>query len=253
MAEKTPTSDADLELRTLRARAYGPHPDIADDPVALARLTELETARRRLAAPAMPERAETAAAPGVPAAVPTGVAAPAAEGDAERSAAPAGEPASSVRPWVARALAVGLGAAIGGVAAAFLLSGPRPDAILRPTGDAADSALIALLASEGQEYSLDRGELRGASEMEIDLSTLRGFDTYQDIELWSARNVFDAPCLIAVRRARGDVVDRLCVPSGVDLYVDTTGHGSLAPGESVRFLLRGDIVEVRRLTPEEVP
>lgn len=38
---------ADLEeLRALRARAYGPAPDIADDPVALRRLAELEAASR---------------------------------------------------------------------------------------------------------------------------------------------------------------------------------------------------------------
>lgn len=42
----TPTDPAPDELRTLRERAYGPAADIHDDPVALARLHELENAGR---------------------------------------------------------------------------------------------------------------------------------------------------------------------------------------------------------------
>lgn len=69
------------ELRMLRARAYGPAPDIADDPAAMRRLAELEDLARVKAprhepaaergepiAPAVPEGAETADDPaGVPA------------------------------------------------------------------------------------------------------------------------------------------------------------------------------------------
>lgn len=42
------------ELRVLRARAYGPAADIADDPAALRRLAELEALARD---PAVAERA----------------------------------------------------------------------------------------------------------------------------------------------------------------------------------------------------
>jgi hypothetical protein len=56
----------DEELRTLRARAYGPHPDIADDPAAVRRLDELEglraaqRAEMMSTAPATPAGAEAA-------------------------------------------------------------------------------------------------------------------------------------------------------------------------------------------------
>ncbi len=45
MDASSPPSDAERELDELRRRAYGPHPDIQNDPAALARLTELEAAR----------------------------------------------------------------------------------------------------------------------------------------------------------------------------------------------------------------
>lgn len=51
----------DEELRTLRARAYGPHPDIANDPAAVRRLHELEglrAARRAETMSAAPAEAE---------------------------------------------------------------------------------------------------------------------------------------------------------------------------------------------------
>lgn len=63
-----------LELRELRERAYGPHADIASDPVAMRRLQELESAR--MAAPVRRERARSTPEPSP---------APAPEGDAARS------------------------------------------------------------------------------------------------------------------------------------------------------------------------
>ncbi|MBD3943066.1 hypothetical protein IF188_15325 [Microbacterium sp. NEAU-LLC] len=66
----TPTDPPQDELRALRARAYGPDADIQDDPVALARLRELEDVRRaasveRIASP-VAEESMDAAAPAVP-------------------------------------------------------------------------------------------------------------------------------------------------------------------------------------------
>ncbi|WP_417561651.1 hypothetical protein [Microbacterium sp.] len=60
---------ADLEeLRALRVRAYGPAPDIADDPVAVKRLAELEAASRTPApsAPSPPRSAPPLPAPSLP-------------------------------------------------------------------------------------------------------------------------------------------------------------------------------------------
>lgn len=60
---------ADDELRELRARAYGPHADIASDPAAMRRLQELESSRvtapvRRERARAVPEPSPASSASG---------------------------------------------------------------------------------------------------------------------------------------------------------------------------------------------
>ena len=55
MPESRTPFDAELELRALHARAYGPEPDIQDDPAALARLVELGSAHAAEAA--IPRRA----------------------------------------------------------------------------------------------------------------------------------------------------------------------------------------------------
>lgn len=87
----TPTEPSRDELRALRERAYGPAADIHDDPVALARLHELEDAARipagepatappALSSPATDAspRATTAGTDSVEAALPAGGPAPAA-------------------------------------------------------------------------------------------------------------------------------------------------------------------------------
>lgn len=56
----TPTDPPHDELRSLRRRAYGPDADIHDDPVALARLQQLEAAQRAAAAPADAEPSPSA-------------------------------------------------------------------------------------------------------------------------------------------------------------------------------------------------
>ncbi|GAA1991511.1 hypothetical protein [Microbacterium pumilum] len=141
---------------------------------------------------------------------------------------------------------IALGVIIGTV---ILVSGPRPDATMQPTGDDPDGDLLSLMESEGSEFDFTPRPGFGGGEMEIDLSTLEGFGTFQGIELWSAVNAFGSPCLIAVHRPTTDVVARACVPAAADLFVDTAGHG-LAEGERLRFLLRNDTVEAFVLTPD---
>jgi hypothetical protein len=147
------------------------------------------------------------------------------------------------------ALAIAAGVAIGSVVATVLLvSGPRPDAILPPSGVAPDEGLITMMQSEGIELGLPN-PAGFASEMGIDLSTLRGFGDYRGIELWSAVNEFESPCLIAVHRESADIIGRRCVPKGVELFVETMWHG-LPGGERLRFHLRGDRVAAYLLAPD---
>ncbi|HEX5856599.1 MAG TPA: hypothetical protein VFY91_00680 [Microbacterium sp.] len=239
----------ETELRILRARAYGPDPDIDADPAALARLAELEAAHTRAAfsvgesaVPATPEPVRSSA----PVDSPPFPAEPVVVQD-ER-------PARVRRPITAtplRLLAVGLGAAaltVIVIAVGMPAGERRPDATLRSSGEAPDDSLLEMLQSEGQEHPLDRTALRGASEMEIDLSTLRAFGTYAELELWAATNIFGSPCLIAVHRASMDVVARSCVPSSATLLIDTGGR-ELSDSEPVRFVHRGETVDVYFLAP----
>ena len=160
------------------------------------------------------------------------------------------ESAAPARPWALAALAGGAGVAVGAIiATVMLVSGPRPDATLQPTGVAPDEQVMFLLESEGLELGLSNPPGFG-SEMVIDLSTLRGFETHQGIELWSAVNAFQSPCLIAIHRDSLDVVARKCVPEGVHLFIDTMSHG-LPDGERLRFVMEGNTVAVHHLVPEE--
>lgn len=141
------------ELRRLRARAYGPNADIADDPVALARLDELETARRTTATPADAvgekppvETVEGDAPPrALPFDEPSNETTPA---DADPAPLPAGErpvpaPARGWRGWSRRrtavvgaiALVVVVVVAVGATAFVVRRSGYSApvDAVLAPT------------------------------------------------------------------------------------------------------------------------
>jgi hypothetical protein len=147
------------------------------------------------------------------------------------------------------ALAVGALVAVGAVIAVVLLvSGPRSDATMQPTGVVPDDQLRALMQSEGADIGFSPRPGYG-SEMEIDLSTLAAFGSYQGFEIWSAANAFESACLIAVHRETVDIVARACVPTGADLFIDTIAHG-LPEGEILRFFLRADTVEVFHLTPD---
>ncbi|MFB7890988.1 hypothetical protein ACFC1I_02135 [Microbacterium sp. NPDC056044] len=250
-------SDVGGELDDLRRRAYGPHPDIEDDPAALARLIELEAAQhpspRPRAVVAAPLAEVTQPAPA--AAVILSAENPASS--AENPPFPPGETRPAPRRrWALGALIVGTAIALTGVVIAGVVGFPRPpDAVMRPTGAEPDDQLLTLLAAEGQPL---RPDIEGASEMQIDLSTLHAFGTYSDIEVWSAVNTFGSPCLIGVHRATDDVVARRCMPAGADLFMDmpwdvlheNAVRRALPEGQVLRFFLRPDAVDVHVLGSE---
>ncbi|MFD4959578.1 hypothetical protein [Microbacterium sp. NPDC058389] len=251
--------DLDAELRELRRRAYGPHPDIQNDARALARLIELETAHRQTDMVVAPHEAPTQdsamddvspsdAMPSAPdvSATPT-----------SRQAAPEARALrGSTRRSGLIALAAGAFVASAGVLVAVVgPPGPPADTVLQPNGAEPDDRLLTLLRGEGGTSTIDT---RTASEMEIDLSTLRGFGTYQEVEVWSGVNAYGSPCLIGIHRPTDDVVARRCVPAEADLFMDVPWdiqHGesmrrALPEGQVLRFSLRADVVEVHVLESE---
>ncbi|GAA5195676.1 hypothetical protein [Microbacterium jejuense] len=104
----TPTDSPQDELRALRARAYGPDADIADDPAALARLVELEDLER--AAYAVDPSASPVGAEPVDAVGPILRADSAPSGPAPSAPEYAGPEPAPPEPVAPAAVAAGLGA-----------------------------------------------------------------------------------------------------------------------------------------------
>lgn len=105
--------------------------------------------------------------------------------------------------------------------------GPRPDATLQRTSGAPDAEAI-------------RWAETAAPEMQIDISTLRPFEPFENWQVWSAVNAFGAPCLLAFEssRFRAD-----CLPEPGDLLL-TTWPNDLTDGGQIHFALRGETVDV---------
>lgn len=213
------SSDADREFYELRRRAYGPDPDISVDPPGLARLRELEST----------DRADVNSLP----------VAPASENAAD-SEAPA-DAASMEHPvprwsrlyWAGAALVL----AGGIVTTTLLLSAPRPDATLHPTGAAVDNLLYERVVG-------------GAHLLKIEVSTLRGYESYLGLEIWSGVNAFGSPCLVALHRASGNLSDVRCAPAPADLMMDVSSSGDGFEGFEgrdgdgiIRFVLRDGTVD----------
>ncbi|WP_104162507.1 hypothetical protein [Cryobacterium sp. N22] len=224
----THPSGADRELDELRARAYGPDPDIGGDPAALARLRELEAAHladveSRADAPTISSAAGTDVAPSPP--VKTG---------SWRSLI---QRATATR-WSRVAWSVGALVVAGWIVATVLIvSAPRPDATLHPTAAEADDQVRRLVVEEAPWH-------------EIDASTLIAYGSFLGLEIWSGVNAFDSPCLVAVHRANDNLSESSCAPPAADLIMDvsSTGDGfegfdGVAGDGIIRFMLHGDTVD----------
>ena len=233
---KRPTStEAEGELRALRERAYGPNPDIQDDLVALARLSELESARLAT------EVTFTSVDPAADA--------ESAVADSRTTEPSAGEPSRSVwrraastrsgRLWlVAGTLALGLAFSW---AVVWLLT-PRPDAALAPSGVMADGQILNII-----------NRVRFAPIAQIDTSTLRGYEAYRGIELWFAENAEGFECFLAIERASESLIAGNCAPPEAGLRLEIGGYpeadeihyeDGLPAGSVIRFTLSGHWVDV---------
>jgi hypothetical protein len=252
MDDSPVASDDARELHELRARAYSPDSDIVQDPVALARLAELED--RRLEGAVLTRRSDVdldASTSAVAAAVSSDAArlSAAASTEAEAASKMARSPNSS--RWQ-RMTSTGSGRvrlAVGaGVTAVVILwggmwlLGPHPDATLRLTATEADREAVALL-------------MNANSLWEIDPSTLKSYEEYRGVELWSGVDDVGNPCLLLFDRSAASLLGMACAPQG-DLIVDIGVWPSLDPdfaaglpdGSIIRFHHDGDTVDAYLIT-----
>jgi hypothetical protein len=240
-------SDPERELYELRARAYGPKPDIEADPVAIARLIELEAARVAAMTPdATTESVGSRAADASPSAPPGRESVPA------RPTPPEAKPMIPTssresfgwRLWQRATATRSRARFIVGsiVVVAILVSAatwllPRPDAMLRPTAGELDTRVMQAMNGE-----------RDAP----DVSTFRQFEPYHDIDVWSVQSVLGNACLIAFDSVGSGRFQFQCLPPGIELAlhmpVDAAandGFGEWLPDGSVISLhLRDNTVDV---------
>lgn len=234
------------ELVSLRLRAYGVDADIAGDPVALARLDELESlrlARLTRSRAVAPEPAVPAATASSPATVTATVTAATATPLSSALSTP-----GIVVAWrrAPRWLTLLIGFVIGSVVVALLsLTGARSaDAALSPR---ADQDL------EGRQVFVEYGSL---DYLGVALGDLTLYDEYRGLDVWSAPSSFGTECLIITDA--GDTAGRglwggNCAPAGMSPTVDLQNHSSfehevfndLPTGSLVRFVLDDGLVSVR--------
>jgi len=239
MDAPSPPSDAERQLEELQRRAYGPHPDIQNDPAALAKLTELEAARTEslLKGVDTENGGHAEAADGGPAAASVRN-----ESEANRPASATGlAPVVASKEDPLRSLAHRFngtlarrfvaGALVAVVALGYTvawLDQPDPDATLRPTAGGADELVLSMLERLGAES---------------DPSSMRSYETYRGYEPWFFVGRPGFQCLMLIHVAARTVDGANCVPPGVDLFSDT-GDIDLPEGSVIRFHYHGDSVAV---------
>lgn len=217
-----------IELEQLRRRAYGPDADIALDPVAQQRLSELEDLARTPATPATPAaepdapepmplaRAEASAPPSTDAAerVRSGPVEPEPEA-AETDAAPA--TSSRDRPWwrriplwaVAAVAGIGVGVAIGLTWPSD--SDPPPDLTL---GVDADGAERGAGFTENLDY------------WGVDAGTVVPHEGFDTIQVWTALGIDESRCLLLSHE--GSFLSATCSGAGLDPVLDFTIYDGMS-------------------------
>ena len=214
-------SDTERELAELRARAYGPEADIEADPAAMARLAELEAAHLSAVT------AERAGGSTVVAPVPA-----AASAEPTRDPRPAG----ARRPSRRAGVVIGATVLVGALAAAGWNLVPRPDATLQQIAVEANSDIIRVLSAQG------RGPVP---------STLRRFEPYHDVRVWSVEDHAGKICFIVWDLAESGRFSIKCAPPGTAVALtlsvarEADEFGRWLPdGSNVDFRFREDTVDV---------
>lgn len=225
------------ELDELRSRAYGPDADIEHDADALARLIELEELAR-IGTPEHVAETGSRSAPADAAASSAGgptVVVVDDEGNPVHSADPASVPAARRQWWrrvpmwafVAGALAIGL---VVGLAVPPLLP-PHPTTTLQRVpvdGAPLDFQMYGIPASSPVRY-----------------------ERFHNLEVWSAQTEKGSMCIV-VTTDTGEWIGAGCAPAPLDAMADVTFFAGMRPvdglelpeGSVLRFILRGDVMEV---------
>jgi len=216
----------EAELSALRARAYGVDADIGADPVAVARLAELEElhAAATVAAPRETEPPDRAAE--YAEAVVGG-----------RPDLPAGKRRTRTGAFFAGAAV----ATVAGLAVAGWMTwtAPHPDMTLRATGAAPSDQVLRLT-----DYA--RRQL-------VKKSTLRAYEPALGLEVWSARSVLGNDCLLVFETATDELLNVGCVPPPAEPLVEVHDvpvawmerwTEQFPTGTVVRFVRAGDVVDV---------
>ena len=228
------SSDADRELNDLRARAYGPDPDIDTDPAAHARLVELEAAHLATWA-AVPAAVDVVADKAEPTAEPPSDMHPVTPSEGDRGSP--WHPATATRGRRLWILAGSILVVVMLISALTWLLGPQPDATQHPIAVETEFQPAGVMVGQG---------------VNADSSTIRQYEAYRDIKLWSLTDDRGYSCLVAYEQGLSGRFQFQCVPPGTELFVDLAAdpEGGDAFGEwlpddgFVRFQLRGAGVDV---------
>ena len=223
--------DAERELARLRRRAYGPDADIAADPKAAARLSELESAAR---GDRTPSRFADSADKTPPRDWADRTTPPATDGSGPETTAGRWRRHPI---WVA-AVTAALCAAIA-IGVSFVSAGPKPDAALAATGDAPSSTLMRNISWLFSSYG-------------VDPDTMVSHGDFAAVSVWTAEAKGERRCLFLTVNDEY-VLERACMPAGLDPIIDiiiaptTTslvGRGTYPESTALRFVSRDDTVEI---------
>lgn len=237
------------ELAALRRRAYGPRPDIAADPVAVARLEALEALLHRAGAMPAPVPAPTASAPSSPRrdrpkVVGTLADAPADDiGDTGAASEGTGARPRRVppgfgrvrKPWLVAVLAVALTAAL--VWGVSQLSAPG-----------SDMSLGRIPAGQDAERLARQGFLDAA---DVTADEVQRFEAYEALQIWLVVAASGERCLV-IEAERYGILGVNCTPRGLDPTIDlriwrgmrANVFGDLPPNTFLRFSHHSDRVHV---------
>jgi hypothetical protein len=219
------------ELAALRRRAYGPDADIEADPLAQARLEELE-------------REYAARGRGAPDGAP--IDRDAASEDATPASTQAGPPDAEVPGRMRRALPIiAIGASVVAVIAVGALgferlNRPQPAARLEALADVPRGTAFPLVDPE---------DLRTWGVIE---PVFVSYGEYGALDAWSMSGSPGRQCIVV--SVGGEVAGIHCTTPGIDTFVDILSlnswmpeapeGGSIPLESTIRFVLRDDVVDV---------